>query len=130
MTIVECTEGNIFGGFNARDWKSDRSWQSSNDNFIFTIKNSHNLAPKKLPIKNGALEGTCNDDKCGPVFGGYDICVEHMSNVNCSFFDQQPRSYENDTGLGGKLFVGSTNWKGNSGSFLTKEVEVFEVVRN
>lgn len=87
LTIVRCTEGNIFGGYNAKEWASDATWNTSDDNFIFTIKNPHSLAPEKLQILPGYHDGTWNSNYDRPTFGGgYDLYIGDMSNLDPGSF--------------------------------------------
>jgi hypothetical protein len=137
LTLIEDTNGNIFGGFTPVEWES-RVWNRKNGNedngwkadetlksFIFTLKNPHNV-----PARTFALNAERKDQAIycasnfGPSFGG--VVVVNDCNANTRNYTQYfGISYTNDTGLGGKspnctFFTGSKN-------FQVKEIEVFEI---
>jgi hypothetical protein len=136
LTIVMDTRWNVFGGFTPITWetriwngmrgdnnnccKSDRSMRS----FLFTLKNPHNIPPKRFPLrpemKDSAIR--CDADR-GPVFGRGDLGVSSYCNSNTrSATGHFGSVYTNDTGInGGIFFVGS-------GNFMVKEIEVFEIL--
>jgi hypothetical protein len=83
LTLIEDTEGNIFGGFTPVEWEScsfcevDPSLKS----FRFTLKNQHNLPARKFaltpPAKDWAIY--CNL-YWGPCFSG--IWISNNCNAN------------------------------------------------
>jgi uncharacterized coiled-coil protein SlyX len=107
LTLIQDTEGNIFGGFTPVEWES-REWYWKADpslkSFVFTLKNPHNLAARKFALTSPTKAIYCDPGR-GPCFGWTSL----------------DPSYVNDTGLGGKtVFTGSEK-------FTVKEIEVFEI---
>jgi hypothetical protein len=53
LTIILDTKGNIFGGFTLVKWDSTgrTTGQKSLKNFLFTLKNPHNVAARKFGLK-------------------------------------------------------------------------------
>jgi hypothetical protein len=90
--------------------------------FLFTLRNPHNVQPRKFRLKperkNGAI---CCWSGGGPHFGG--IAVSDNCNANThSHTYYFGTSYTNDTGVDGiKFFTGAYK-------FQVKEIEVFEFV--
>jgi hypothetical protein len=123
LTVILDTKENIFGGFTPAKWdysepaKPDTSLQS----FIFTLKNPHNIAARRFPLKAEKMDKAifCRHD-WGPHFG--DIYVSGHANAHShSFTYSFGRCYINNTGLDGRtFFTGSPN-------FQLKEIEVFEI---
>jgi hypothetical protein len=124
LTLIEDTDGNIFGGFTPVEWdwgdglgkwKGDRSLRS----FLFTLKNPHNFPARKFALK--AEERAiywCSS--CGPHF--CDIGVSDNCNANTDCFNLYfGDSYAYGTGMDGNtFFTGSSD-------FTVMEIEVFEI---
>jgi hypothetical protein len=101
LTLIEDTDGNIFGGF--------------------TLKNPHNVPARRFALNTEEKDGAivCNSD-WGATFGsGCDLCIwNHCQVNNCTFFGS---TYANDTGLPGtKVLAGAAH-------FQVNEIEVFEI---
>jgi hypothetical protein len=126
------TKGNIFGGFTPVEWESrvwnGKYWKENNcrkaddseKGFLFTLKNPHNIAPRKFALKTAMkhLAIYC-DSGCGPCF--YGMSVSNDCNANTDSWTYLGASYTNDTGLDGQtVFAGPWN-------FQVKEIEVFEI---
>jgi hypothetical protein len=125
LTLIEDTEGNIFGVFTPVVWESPTIAKYKTDlsleSFLFTIKNPHDFAPKKFALKaNRKGEAILCYVSTRPVFR--DIRVSNLGNTNSrSYTSAFGDSYANDTGLDGKpFFTGSQH-------FTVKEIEVFEI---
>jgi hypothetical protein len=123
LTLIQDTDGNIFGGFTPVEWES-RQWSPKADpslkSFLFTLKNPHNFPARKFELKDEEKDGAivC-DSLTGPYF--CDIGVSHNCNANTHSFSELGYSYANDTGLDGwKVLTDSEN-------FTVKEIEVFEI---
>jgi hypothetical protein len=125
LTVIQDTNGNIFGGFTPVEWESpprrkvkgDESFKS----FIFTLKNSQNIPARKFALKaDGWHRVMLCDTGCGPHF--WDIGVSDDCNKNMdSYTEIFGSTYINDTGVsGGQFFT-------NSRKFTVKEIEVFEI---
>jgi hypothetical protein len=126
------TAGNIFGDFTPVAWES-REWNGkfgdgsncwrrdgSLKSFVFTLKNPHNIAARRFPLKAEKKHRAINcGARCGPRFSA--IAVSDGCNTNTSSSTSLGGSYANDTRLDGdKVLTGSYK-------FRAKEVEVFEI---
>jgi hypothetical protein len=136
LTLIEDTEGNVFGGFTPVEWES-RKWDGaastalgrhnclkadpSQKSFVFTLKNPRNFPAKKFGLKAEKKdEAIFCDSECGPYF--CDICVSDHCNANArSHTFCFGRSYANDTRLDGRTFLTGSD------DFTVKEIEVFEI---
>jgi hypothetical protein len=124
LTLIEDTEGNIFGGFTPVEWESSNSYKAdpSLKSFLFTLKNPHNFPAKKFALKAEKKHDAiyCASSR-GPYFCG-GIAVRHNCNANTdSYTEYFGDGYANDTGLAGStFFTGSER-------FRVKEIEVFEI---
>jgi hypothetical protein len=123
LTLIEDTDGNIFGGFTPVEWESreGRCWKADPNlkSFLFTLKNPHNV-----PARRFALKAAMKAINCDPGWGlcfGDDIGVSDNSNANTLSATSLGYSYTNDTGLDeDTVFTGAFN-------FQVKEIEVFEI---
>jgi hypothetical protein len=124
--------GNIFGGFAVPAWESRQwNWKTGEANscskpdetkksFLFTLKNPHQIAPRKFPLRPNMWKHAlqCNT-LYAPTFN--DICVMSGANIHAGSNIGLGNVYVNDTGVDGALvFNGSP-------SFYLKEIEVFEL---
>ena len=88
LVIIESTDNYIFGGYSSIDWEST-TWNGKNgeDNnarrkgfgyeFVFTLKNPHDIPPSKFNMKRDWLSHSiCCDVNLGPIFGCNDIRIE------------------------------------------------------
>jgi hypothetical protein len=126
LTLVTDTNGNIFGGFTPVEWdsKDNDKADPSGKSFLFTLKNQHNVGPKKFPLKATARVAILTLSYRGPAFGGgADLMVWDQCNANNrSHTLHFGGDYTNDTGLAGDtFFTGSPR-------FQVREVEVFEII--
>jgi hypothetical protein len=129
LTVILDTQRNIFGGFTPLEWemagimpvsKADDSLKS----FLFTLKNLHNIPPKRFALKPEKKKWAI---KCfeysGPSFGAgvCDIEIRGECNKFIENFTCLGHSYINDTGLDMlQVFTGSYG-------FTVEEIEVFEM---
>jgi hypothetical protein len=131
LTLIEDTNGNIFGGFTPVKWESSKTHWFGDDtpfiksdtslkSFLFTLNNPHNVPARRFVLKAEKKDkAICCDSDYGPHFN--DIYVSDNSNAKTNSCTELGCSYTNDTGLDGKtLFTGSK-------SFQVKEIEVFEI---
>jgi hypothetical protein len=105
------------------EWDST-SHSKADDNeksFLFTLKNPHNIAPRRFAFDTAKKQHPIYcDSGWGPGFGD-DMGVFDNCNASTESFTYLGRSYTNDTGLDEwKVFTGSWN-------FQVKEIEVFEI---
>jgi hypothetical protein len=122
MVIID-TKGNIFGGFTPSTWNSKSCFTGDDSlrSFLFTLKNPHNVAPRKFALKTERKGNAifCTRDN-GPRFGPDDICVYadcQKGTTRC--FGE---TFVNDTELVGKTILAGSE------SFDIKEIEIFEIV--
>jgi hypothetical protein len=98
VTVVRCTNGFIFGGYNPVSWASSGKARAATGNeFLFSLKNPAGAAPAKYPVTPGDVCAVYNDSSCGPTFGnGQDLyCGGGFGGSPFIFF---PRSYQDTTG--------------------------------
>lgn len=128
LTLILDTQGNVFGGFTPLEWETPRrargynGWKADDGmkSFLFTLRNPHNLAPRKFGLRpDGKERAYFCDAEWGPHFG--DIMVSKECNSGVSFAHNFGSSYENTTGL-----MGETFFTGGS-EFKVKRIEVFEI---
>jgi hypothetical protein len=136
LTVIEDTNGNIFGGYTPLAWESrERTGNGSNryksdeslESWLFTLKNPQNTAPMIFALnendKRHAIFCGCSG---GPEFGigrdGYgDIAVRDQCNSSKSSSSSLGRTYINETNVDGDKFLTG------SAHFIVKEIEVFEI---
>jgi hypothetical protein len=123
LTIVRDTCQNIFGGFTPVPWENDGGGKADDSrySFLFTIKNPHNVPPRKFRLRDDtAVFAIVCRPHWGPVFSG----VKIVSDCNTKDNDAGGlgNTYANDTGLDGTTFLtGKPN-------FRVVEIEVFEIL--
>jgi hypothetical protein len=135
LTIIQDTDGNVFGGFTPVEWES-LMWngKSGGENnrlkgddslrsFLFTLRNPHYIAARKFALRaENKHRAICCECERGPVFGDYCIYVDGDSGeTRCGTL----YSYSNDCAYANDTDVTDvfTRW----GSFTVKEIEVFEI---
>jgi hypothetical protein len=130
--VILDTKGNIFGGFTPVEWESrvsngkqgeeNNCWKADDSlkSFLFTLKNTHNIPPRRFVLKPEGKQQAINcNSGLGPSF--YDLGVVDNCNRNTNNEAELGHSYTNDTGLDGDIvFTESAN-------FQVKEIEVFEI---
>jgi hypothetical protein len=132
LTLIQDTEGNIFGGFTLVEWES-RPWNGkwgwenncrkadqSLKSFLFTLKNPHNSPARKFGLKAELKDRAilCDSSK-GPHF--CDITVSDDCSAKSGSWSWLGDAYANDTNLeGSTVLTGSV-------CFAVQEIEVFEI---
>jgi hypothetical protein len=123
LTIIQDTDGNVFGGFTPVEWESRGTWKADESlkSFLFTLTNPHKVPARRFTLKAEMKDKAiyCNS-YWGPHF--WDIGVPDHCNANtdcCTF--RFGYSYTNDTGLNGETFFAGPK------DLQVKEIEVFEV---
>jgi hypothetical protein len=134
LTLIEDSEGNIFGGYTPVEWES-RVWNGKNQmenntlksdeslkSFLFTLKNPHGVAPRRFVLKPEMRHSAiAADARLGPVFTDLAICDQSNSGpVNGTKLGV---TYVNGTSVDGATFFAGAK------RFVVKEIEVFELVR-
>jgi hypothetical protein len=125
LTLIEDTNGNIFGGFTLVKWDSSGDGRADPGlkSFLFTLKNPHNFPPRKFGLKaEQSGEAIVCDPDWGPRFHDMDIYNEGNANPR-SFSDSFGVLYVNDTGMDRKTFFTGSE------TFAVKEIEIFEIAR-
>jgi hypothetical protein len=133
LTVIEDTNGNVFGGFTPVKWESRvQDWwlfSPSNcykadrrlESFLFTLKNPHELPPRKFRLRDErshmAIKCDCT---WGPHFSDIYVC-DNCNATTESFTSDFGSVYCNDTIVRGTAFF-TTN-----AMFRVKEIEVFEI---
>jgi hypothetical protein len=134
ITLIRCTNGNIFGGYTPIAWESrnlpdnkDGHWKCDETltSFIFTLKSPHNMAPRKFPLipehKQYAIACFHNLGPCFGSGGAIVVCDQSNRNENNYTYKFGRRTYINTTGLDGETFFTGAK------QFKAQEIEVFEV---
>jgi hypothetical protein len=76
VTIIKVKGNNqILGGYNPIEWKSERSYGTTKDSFIFSFKKGDNINEHILSRVVNENYATFNDDTYGPSFGGADLIL-------------------------------------------------------
>jgi hypothetical protein len=132
LTLIEDTNGNIFGGFTPLEWESRKSnkkggkenncWKAdpSLKSFLFTLTNPHNVPARMFALKAEGkdLAISCHSEY-GPCFNN--IGVSNNCNAKSNNVTWLGLCYTNDTGLDAyTVFTGSK-------AFQVKEIEMFEI---
>jgi hypothetical protein len=125
LTVVLDTKGSIFGGFTPIKWDSAGGCRADPTlrTFLFTIRNPHNIRPKKFPLRAQKKKEAilCVADR-GPSFGPGNIVVLDNCNTCTENATCLESAYSNDTGQAApKVFTGGP-------TFQVKEIEVFEII--
>ena len=139
LTIIKSNDNYIFGGYTEINWDStiwngicgennNARREGKGNEFVFTLKNPHNIPPSKYNMKKNWLNHSiCCDVNLGPIFGCNDIRIEDNCNIKenkFTYYDFQKGEFcfEDTTGHKRLLFTGKT-------SFLVKEIEVYKIIR-
>ncbi|KAF2077889.1 hypothetical protein CYY_000767 [Polysphondylium violaceum] len=111
ITIIETTDGYVFGGYNSQDWKSKNTYYGDNKCFIFTLRNRHDFKPTKYIT---TMDNCIGDySSLGPIFTDINIYGKENS------YQDFPLKF-NDTTFKGKSTL--TPFK----DFIIKEYEVYQ----
>jgi hypothetical protein len=121
LTVVESTQGKIFGGYSDKLWKAiDNPTKPSQDTFLFSVTDKE-FYPVKETSKSTAIYSHA---EWGPIFGtwdwGHDLCIADSCDRSKKSISDFGRSYESK----GKT---SENFVGEKREFNVKEIEVFGI---
>jgi len=83
VTLIETTEGNVFGGFTSQDWASNNRWLSDNDAFVYALRPS---PMRKYPVSSSGGYAIYRHGSYGPYFGGTAIRIENNCQDNADSF--------------------------------------------
>ena len=71
VTVVESSDGYIFGGYTDVAWGTNGEWKSSTESFLFSLEDYEGIGPVKMPIKSDMTDfAVLHDIDNGPLFGG------------------------------------------------------------
>jgi hypothetical protein len=139
LTLIQDTEGNVFGGFTPVEWES-REWNRrarednntrkgdpSQQSFVFTLINRHNVPPMKFPIREGKMQNAifC-DAKFGPRFGGDILVADRCNEASHSQAAGFGWTYTSDPGV--TKGVPDCQLLTGENRFVVKEIEVFGAI--
>jgi hypothetical protein len=128
VVLVESTGGWIFGGYAHCKWpESHHGWSGdpSQKSFLFTLKNPHNIPPRRFAVESTRKENVLFFYNKYLVWMGLDGAIALMLNCNANSTSnnrgfQPGGTFVNDSGHEAKtLFTGSE-------TYTVKEVEIFE----
>ena len=139
LTIIKSSDDFIFGGYTEINWesivwngkvgeKNNARREGKGNEFVFTLRNPHNISPSKYNMKKEWLNHSiCCDVNLGPIFGCNDIRIENDCNTKnnrFTFYDFQPGEFcfDDTTGKKRLLFTGNK-------TFIVKEIEVLNIIR-
>jgi len=124
ITIVQTTDGNVFGGYCSQSWNSAGQYFGDANCFIFTLVNQHNIPPTKYtPKSNLLVNGVYGHSTCGPTFGGgHDFFIANNANANNQSYQKfSSNTFIDTTGRGLVTLTPTTQ-------FTVKEYEVYQVI--
>jgi len=83
LSVIEKSDGYVFGGYSNTPWKSTGSYQVANKAFLFTLSGGDIASPCKMKLKidNDSREVRCLS-RYGPVFGRCNDLQVEGSNVH------------------------------------------------
>ena len=88
VTIVRCTNGYIFGGYNPGSWTSYGGHKRAENAFLFSLVNPVGAPPMKYKVKNPD-RAVYNHPDSGPCFGLGDLVC--WNDYHCVSFIRFPR---------------------------------------
>lgn len=115
MTVIQSAKGDyLFGGYTSISWSSRQGYVTdTNDPFLFTLTNPHEINPTKYTVKlrNLAIYDHTN---YGPTFGaGFDLSINGQSQESETNSFNFPHSYIDTTKRGSSTFTGERNFRIN-----------------
>merc|ERR1712083_168381 len=119
LTIIESTNGNIFGGYTALPWSSSGQWAVDNKAFLFLLKSTSSSKPRVFKVNN-ATNSVYHNGSYGPTFGAnHDLHISNACNTNQTSY----------TNLGGSYIAAHSNKHVLAGSrnFMVKDYEVWQL---
>ena len=81
LTLIKSAHGHIFGGYASMPWLSTAGWGYDSSAFIFSPKNSSNIALKIADYKTGD-RAVFHSSYCGPSFGDNHLDIRDLSDTN------------------------------------------------
>jgi hypothetical protein len=128
VTIIENNQNHVFGGYTAAEWKNDEDygWISDSNAFIFSLRRNGISNDQKFKIID-QKHSILGHAAYGPSFG-HDILIENDSNIKTGSFCNLGNHYELPVGYEYGVDNTLSYLAGNFDSWLTKEIEVFQIL--
>jgi hypothetical protein len=127
LTIIKVKDKpNIFGGFTELSWDSCRTFARDEKAFIFSLVNQENKPIKINVDRSKSSTSIYCYSSCGPTFGDGDFCIETNSNINCSSSSSLGNTYQHPDYEA--YSSEAMNFLAGSNKFLTREIEVFQLL--
>lgn len=123
LTVIQSSQGYLFGGYTPLAWDSKSYNKHSTEGFIFTLTNPHKIPPTKYTRNQQDSRAIYCNSSFGPVFGNLhpDIAVSNNCHQNDNSYSNFPSAYNDTTRKGVTTFTGKSN-------FTVNEIEVFSVI--
>ena len=121
LTIIQTTNGYVFGGYTTASWNSTGTFEADPNAYLFSLINKYS-EPIKIKCSQPKTAIYCSPNY-GPAFGGDDLYLTGDSDKNLSSFSNLGHSFRHPTfdynSLEAKLFLtGAYN-------FQINQIEVF-----
>jgi hypothetical protein len=123
VTVIQTAAGCIFGGFTPVAWDSTSGTKSdsTNQSFLFRIKDLKGSEPRKFPLSGSSYAIWCGSSY-GPIFGSnHDICLYDSFHEGKRNYTILGGSYVNDTEIPGNQVLAGEE------TFTVQEIEVFSI---
>jgi len=126
LTVIQSTKGNIFVGYNPKNWETNSQYTYDTGTWLFNLVNQDKVAPCKMASHSGN-NGAYNYVSYGPTFGGgFDLYVCDNCSSSKGSYSSLGHSFTPPTGY--------TYGQQNAQAFLAgeyyfqvSEIEVFKV---
>ncbi|KAF2071298.1 hypothetical protein CYY_007387 [Polysphondylium violaceum] len=117
ITVIETTDGCVFGGYNSQSWNSGGYFYGDNKCFIFTLVNKHGIPPTKYIPKENEKNFVAGHKNFGPWFGNLDGS-DFQIQAQYGSYQQFPAVF--DTTGKGKTTLSSTKFS------VIKSMEIYK----
>lgn len=129
LTIIQSSNGNIFGGYTDVEWDCSNKLKKNNDAFIFSLINENdNQIRVKIDPNESEFAIVC-DELAGPIFGdGHDIYISNNCDTQMQSYSLFPCSYKCPNII--------TDWSRTKSilagtyKFNVSNIEVFHLIKN
>ena len=120
VSVIEDTNGNVFGGFADKAWSMKTSHVKSEESFLFSLKSSLGNEPVNFPVNKTDRNSLCHHPNHMCAFGSGDLCVLPLncgqSSINIGTSYQNPSS-----AYSGQYCTGGSQ------TFQIHEIEVYQI---
>ncbi len=120
LTVVKTVDGNIMGGFAAKDWTSENIYVYDPQAFIYSLVNPYNSPVKNGPITASSANQLYTGETYGPTWGNHDL---HIAD-NCN---QITNSYVESNSFTSPA-QGTRQTVYSARNFLVAEIEVYATI--